>query len=97
MIIDEKIAQLAKEADVAIDMKDLGCTLHVAMKADEVKDLEAMLDFIAQPQLGRPANEPSTVLAQVMHDINGCRARYFDEPGSDCFLPRSHGFAAKMA
>ena len=97
MIIDEKISQLSKDADIAIDMRDIGCTLHVAMKADEVKDLEAMFDFLSEPQLGRPANEPSFILSQVMHDINGCRARHFDEPGSDVFSPRSHGFAAKMA
>ncbi|KKN75823.1 hypothetical protein LCGC14_0376990 [marine sediment metagenome] len=97
MIINEKISQLAKEAGIAIDMMDIACTLHVAMQADEVKDLEAMLDFMGTTQLGRAANEPGFILSQVMHDINGCRAKHFNEPGSDVFVPRSHDFVAKTA
>ena len=89
MNIEQKLFHLAEQANVQLDRMDIGCTLYVGMTDDERKDLEAMINNYKGTCL--------QVLAQAMHDINGCRARHFKEPNGWCFVPRSYGWASKAA
>ncbi len=87
MKLEEQIIELAKQTSVTIDRLDIGITLSIAMSEAEQDDLEAMLHYLSKD------GTPSYVLSQVMHDLNGCKARHLKHPSGICFLPRSHNFA----
>lgn len=87
-----KIFELADKDGWEIDRTDIGCTLTNAMNEEQLADLAAMIDFLELQNY-----EPSSILANVMHDLNGLKAAYFCAPEGDCFSPRSRGYAKKAS
>lgn len=75
------------------DLMDIGCTLTLAMDEHQRNDLAAMIDFLYnQADFSFMAIE-----GNVFHDLNGLKAAYLKVPGYDVFLPRSYGYAEKVA
>ena len=87
---EKKIRELSQETGIELDFVDVGITLSVAMSTKEQNDLEGMIDWMLAQN-----DDPTYILGQVMHDLNGCKARHLGMPEGDCFSPKSIGYANK--
>jgi len=88
----ETIKELAKQAKWDIDLMDVGCTLTNAMNKKQIADLNAMIKFLQKCD-----DSPGSILANVLHDLNGLKAVYFKQQSGAGFSPRSFGYAKKKA
>ena len=88
----EKIKALAKKTGWKIDMMDVGCIITSAMNKEQIADLKAMVEFLEGQE-----DSASSILANVLHDLNGLKAVYFKTPEGNCFSPRSAGYTKKIA
>ena len=84
------LVELAKWKN--IDRVDAGMTISLAMTDEQRDDLAAMIDFLESQN-----DTPSSIMANVMHDLCGLRAIYFKEPHGNSFSPRSSGYAKRIA
>ena len=91
--LEQKVFALAELAEWDnIDRTDTGMTISIAMTDEQRDDLAAMIDFLESQK-----DAPSSIMANVMHDLCGLRAVHFGEPHGDCFSPRSSGYAKRAA
>ena len=91
--LEQKIFALAELAEWDnIDRTDVGMTISIAMTDEQRDDLAAMIDFLESQK-----DAPSSIMANVIHDLCGLRAVHLGEPRGDCFSPRSSGYAERVA
>lgn len=84
------IRKLAKDANVDVDLMDIGCTLTNSMSQEQQDDLASMIKYMS-------GNDPMEILANVLHDLAGLKAIYLNDPHGDCFVPRSTGFHLRFS
>jgi len=88
----EKVFALSELAEWDIDRMDVGITTSIAMTDEQRDDLAAMIDFLESQK-----NTPSSIMANVMHDLSGLKAVYLKDPSGSCFSPRSSGYTKRVA
>jgi len=88
--LEQKVFALAELAEWDIDRTDAGMTISIAMDDEQRFDLAAMIDFLVSRD-----DTPSSIIANVMHDLNGLKAVYLKDPFGNCFSPRSSGYAKR--
>jgi hypothetical protein len=91
-VIEEAIVAIAKRAKVPVDRMDIGITLSVAMNQAQREDLVAMMGFLVGQKMS--AGE---ILSNLLHDLNGLKAIYLDDPHGIGFSPRSFDYAKKVS
>jgi len=92
LVIEEAIVAIAKKAGTKIDRMDIGITLSVAMSKEQREDLVAMMGFLVGQKM-----EPAKILFNLLHDLDGLKAIYLNDPHGIGFLPRSAGYRNKIA
>ena len=90
--LEQKVFALAELAEWDINRSDIGITTSIAMNAEQRNDLAAMIDFLESQK-----DTPSSIMANVMHDLSGLKAVYLKDPSGSCFSPRSSGYAKRKA
>ena len=91
--LEQKVFALAELAEWDnIDRTDTGMTISIAMNDEQRNDLAAMIDFLESRK-----DTPSSIMANVMHDLCGLMAVHFGESHGNCFSPRSSGYAKHVA
>jgi len=86
--LEQRIVDLYKAAGFPFDRMDIGITL-MKMSEEQTDDLVAMIDTFEA--LG---HDPDYIAENIDHDLSGLKSGFLNVPGSECFLPRSHGYSA---
>jgi len=86
--------QVAKEQGhvLCFDAIDIGITLN-KMTEEQQEDLLTMIKFMSN----LCTSSVGSILADVVHDLDGLKAGFLDLPQSQCFSPRSSGYAKRVA
>lgn len=86
--LEQKIVDVHNAARTTCDRMNIGITcMH--MTQEQRDDLAAMMEYFKDDK------SPTWLMGQVMHDIWGIKNVILN--GDDCFVPRSHGYAKKIA